>query len=93
MSFTFFPDDAVRVASSETHKLLRISLDGYRRGRTRARLLSGLFIEQAFPQVTGTNGRVAKRVGGNGGIGTSGKTINGKNGTNTNGNSLCGSGD
>jgi hypothetical protein len=63
-----------------------------------ALLLSGFFVEQAFAQVTGTNGGVAGGgtkggVGGNRGIGTSGKTINGKNGTNANGNSLDGSED
>jgi hypothetical protein len=63
-----------------------------------ALLLSGFFVEQAFAQVTGTNGGVAGGgtkggIGGNGGIGTSGKTINGKNGTNANGNGLDGSGD
>ncbi|HYA84548.1 MAG TPA: hypothetical protein VEH06_14040 [Candidatus Bathyarchaeia archaeon] len=63
-----------------------------------ALLLSGFFVEQAFAQVTGTNGGVAGGgtkggVGGNGGIGTSGKTINGKNGTSANGNMVGGSGD
>jgi hypothetical protein len=63
-----------------------------------ALLLSGFFIEQAFAQVTGTNGGIAGGgtkggIGDNGGIGTSGKTINGKNGTNANGNIVGGSGD
>ena len=55
-----------------------------------ALLLSGFFVEQAFAQMTGTNGGIAGGgtkggVGGNGGNGTSGKTINGKNGTDANG--------
>lgn len=55
-----------------------------------ALLLSGFFVEQAFAQMTGTNGGIARGgtkggVGGNGGNGTSGKTINGKNGTDATG--------
>jgi hypothetical protein len=61
-------------------------------------LLSGFFVEQAFAQVTGTNGGVAAGgtkggVGGSGGISTSGKAINGQNGTNAKGSSPGGSGD
>ncbi len=55
-----------------------------------ALLLFGLFVEQAFAQVTGANGGTAGSsatggVGGSGGFSTSGNTTNGKNGTNVNG--------
>lgn len=64
-------------------------------GSVIALLLFGFFVEQAFAQVTGTNGGIAGGgtkggVGGNGGVGTSGNTTNGKNGTNANGHSIVG---
>ena len=62
-------------------------------GSLLALLVSGFFVEQAFAQVTGTNGGIAGggtngAAGGNGGAGTSGNTTNGKNGANANGDSL-----
>jgi hypothetical protein len=59
-------------------------------------LLFGFFVDQAFAQVNGTHGVIAGnstngKIGGNGGVGTSGSTINGKNGTNANGQSIGGS--
>jgi len=58
-------------------------------GSLLALLVSGFFVEQAFAQVTGTNGGIAGggtngAAGGNGGAGTSGNTTgtSGKNGAN-----------
>jgi hypothetical protein len=56
-----------------------------------ALLLFGFFLEQAFAQVTGTNGTKGT-VGGNGIVGAGGSTINIKNGTNANGHTRDGTG-
>jgi hypothetical protein len=62
-------------------------------GSLLALLVSGFFVEQAFAQVTGTNGGIAGggisgAAGGNAGVSTSGNTTSGKNGTNANGQSI-----
>ena len=62
-----------------------------------ALLLFGFFLEQAFAQVTGTNGSIGTNgtkgaVGGNGVVGAGGSTINIKNGTNANGHTRDGTG-
>jgi hypothetical protein len=62
-------------------------------GSLLALLVSGFFVEQAFAEVTGTNGGIAGggtngAAGGNGGVSTSGNTTNGKNGANENGDSI-----
>ena len=66
-------------------------------GSVLALLLFGFFVEQAFAQVTGTNGDIAAggtngAIAGNGGVGSGGSTINIKNGTNVNGHTRAGTG-
>jgi hypothetical protein len=64
-------------------------------GAVIALLLSGFFVEQAFAQVTGSNGRIGGSgttgTATNGGVSTNGNTTNGKNGTSANGHSIDGS--
>jgi hypothetical protein len=66
-------------------------------GAVIALLLSGFFVEQAFAQVTGSNGGIGGSgttgTATNGGVSANGNTTNGKNGTSANGHSIYGSGD
>ena len=66
-------------------------------GAVIALLLSGLFVEQAFAQVTGSNGGIGGSgttgTATNGGVSTNGNATNAKNGTSANGHSIDGSGD
>ena len=62
-------------------------------GSVLALLLFGFFVDQAFTQVTGTNGGIAAggtnaAIPGNGGVSASGNTTNGKNGANANGDNI-----
>ena len=66
-------------------------------GAVIALLLSGFLVEQAFAQVTGSNGGIGGSgntgTATGGGVSTNGNTTNGKNGTSANGHSIYGSGD